>query len=129
MNFEDFAADTGNTVVLKASEPELQGTIRFLISTQILADRLGIRNPVHESVKSREAEREKIVAACQRAFKREASTRMTLTDAEFEDSVQESPPQPPSDVGKEPEVSVSGRCLDVGQRANEQTAFGGIQAG
>jgi hypothetical protein len=38
MNFEDFAADT---VVLKASEPDLQGTIKFIISTQILADHLG----------------------------------------------------------------------------------------
>jgi hypothetical protein len=39
MNFEDFAADT---VVLKASEPDLQGTIKFIISTQILADHLGL---------------------------------------------------------------------------------------
>jgi hypothetical protein len=98
MNFEDFAADTDNTVVLKASEPELQGTLKFLIGSQILADHLGVNNPVHvdESVKACEAQREKIVAACQRAFKRETSTQVRLTAADFADDAE--PPQPPTDV-------------------------------
>jgi hypothetical protein len=97
MNFEDFAADTDSTVVLKASEPELEGTMRFIISTQILADRLGVDNPVQveERVESCKAQREKIVAACQQAFRREPSHRVTLTDADFEEV---SPPQPRSDV-------------------------------
>jgi hypothetical protein len=100
MNFEDFAADTDSTVVFKASEPDLQGTIKFIISTQILADHLGVRNPVHigNSIENCEAQRDKIVAACQQAFKRELSTRVTLTAADFESSGPESPPQPPSDV-------------------------------
>jgi hypothetical protein len=97
MNFGDFAADTDSAVVLKASEPELQGTIKFIISTQIFANRLGVKNSAHveESVESCKAQREKIVAACQQAFRREPSHRVTLTDADFEEV---SPPQPPSDV-------------------------------
>jgi hypothetical protein len=96
MNFEDFVADTDNTVVLKASEPDLQGTIRFRISSTILVDHLGAGNPVHsdENVKSCEAQREKIEAACLSAFKRAQSAHVILTAADFE------PPQPPSDVDK-----------------------------
>jgi hypothetical protein len=97
MDFGDFAADTDNTVVLKASVLDLQGTVQFRVGSQILVDHLGVRNPVHhdENAQSCEAQREKIEAASRRAFKRAPSTRVTLIAEDFE---AESPPQPPSDV-------------------------------
>jgi hypothetical protein len=100
MIFEGFSADTDNTVVLKASEPDLQGTVQFRISSQILVDLLRVINPVRaeESAQTCETQRDKIVAACQRAFHRHPSTRVTLTNADFEDNAQLSPPQPPTDV-------------------------------
>jgi hypothetical protein len=124
MNFEDFEPGDDATVVLKASEPDLNGTLRFLIGGQILTDRLGVTNPANanETVEVCEAQREQIVAACLRAFKRQPSNRVTLTYADFADedaqelpahpptdvdeerrgdSAEKSPPQPPSDVGKE----------------------------
>jgi hypothetical protein len=100
MIFEGFSADTDNAVVLKASEPDLQGTVQFRISNRILFDHLGVINPAHaeESAQTCETQRDKIVAACRRAFQRHPSTRVTLTDADFEDYAQVSPPQPPTDV-------------------------------
>jgi hypothetical protein len=97
MNFEDFAGDTDNTIVLKASVPDLEGTVQFRISSQILVDHLAVKNPVRadENVEHCEGQREKIEAAGRRAFKRAPSIRVTLTDADFSE---ESPPQPPTDV-------------------------------
>jgi hypothetical protein len=99
MIFESFSAETGNAVVLKAFRPDLQGSVQFRIGSQILVDHLGANKPAQteESAQSCETQRDKIVAACQRAFQRHPSTRVTLTDADFENA-QISPPQPPTDV-------------------------------
>jgi hypothetical protein len=101
MKFEDFAAKTGigNTIVLWADESPSR-RVRFSIGRSILIEQLGVRNPVRvdESIKRCEEQREMIEAACLRAFKRQPADFVTLMAADFENSAQGSPPQPPTDV-------------------------------
>ena len=84
MDFEQFSADT--IIILTADDPQ-SGRIKFSLNSEILAEQIGVKSPVRlkEGIKSCEAQREKIEAACGRAYERQPSTRVTLTDADFED--------------------------------------------
>jgi hypothetical protein len=86
MKFEDFAAETGidNTIIIWANESPLR-RVRFAIGASILTDQLGVGNPVHveQSIERCRAQREKIEAACRRAFKREPSDRVFLREIDF----------------------------------------------
>jgi hypothetical protein len=103
MKFADsFVAKTGMgspTVILWADKSPSE-RVRFSIGASMLTEQLGVGNPVSDQsvIKSCEAQRDKIEAACLRAFHRDPSIPVTLTDADFEDAAQVSPPQPPSDV-------------------------------
>jgi hypothetical protein len=99
MKFEDFRADIDNTIIVWANEAPLR-RLRFSIGASILTRRLGISNPVHveQNIERCRAQRPKIIAACERAYKRDPAIEVTLTPEDFEDSAQESPPQPPTDV-------------------------------
>ena len=94
MKFEDFKATTGpdNTIILWADAPSRR--VRFLIGTSILTERLGVGNPVHTdvSIKRCEAQREKIEAACRRAFKRQPAEFVSLTAVDF--AAEPTPPAP-----------------------------------
>jgi hypothetical protein len=94
MKFEDFKATTGtdNTIILWADAPARR--VRFLIGTSILAEQLGVKNPVHvdASIKRCEAQREKIEAACRRAFKRQPADFVSLTAVDF--VAEPTPPSP-----------------------------------
>ena len=88
MKFDhDFAADTNNTIVIWADNSPVSGRIKFLVSGQIQTDHLGITNPVHtdDNIERCEERRDEIEAACRRAFKRDPSDRVSLTDADFVD--------------------------------------------
>ena len=100
MKFDDsFVAKTGlglPTVILWADDLPTR-RVRFSIGSTVLTDRLGIESPVKDQavLKDCEAQRQRIEAACERAYQREPVDRVTLTEADFED---ETPPQPPTDV-------------------------------
>ena len=93
MKFEDFKATTGpdNTIILWADAPSRR--VRFLIGTSIY-QQLGVGNPVHTdvSIKRCEAQREKIEAACRRAFKRQPAEFVSLTAVDF--AAEPTPPAP-----------------------------------
>jgi hypothetical protein len=90
MKFADsFVAKTGlglPTVTIWADESPSR-RVRFSIGASILTDQLGVENPVKDQVviKLCEAQRDKIEAACRRAFQRDPSDRVTVTDADFEE--------------------------------------------
>jgi hypothetical protein len=83
MKFADsFVAKTGlglPTVTIWADESPTR-RVRFSIGASILTDRLGVENPVKDQtvIKLCEAQRQKIEAACERAFQREPSERVVL---------------------------------------------------
>jgi hypothetical protein len=97
MKFDDsLVAKTGlgpPTVILWADESPSR-RVRFSIGASILVDQLGVENPVKDQalIKLCDAQRDKIEAACERAFARDPSDRVALMEADF------APPQPPSDV-------------------------------
>jgi hypothetical protein len=75
MKFDDhFKAAPGveNDIFIWSDDPKL-GRIKFLISSQIQFDCLDIKHPVlaDDSEKSCDAQREKIIAACERAYERD----------------------------------------------------------
>jgi hypothetical protein len=59
--------------------------VRFSIGSSILIDELGAENPVKDLavIKLCEAQREKIEAACERAFARDLSDLVALREADF----------------------------------------------
>jgi hypothetical protein len=83
MKFEHFAANTDNTIIIWADESPSR-RVRFTIGTSILTE-LGVGNPVHheQSIKRCEEQREKIEAACRRAFERKPADRVSLTEIDF----------------------------------------------
>jgi hypothetical protein len=87
---DDFAAKIGigNTIILWADESPSR-RVRFSIGQSILIEQLGVRNPVRvdESIRRCEAQREKIEAACHRAFKREPADFVSLAAADFADGL------------------------------------------
>jgi hypothetical protein len=97
MKFDDtFIAKTGlgiPTVMIWADESPTR-RVRFSIGGSVLTDQLGVESPVKDLavLKLCEAQRQKIEAVCERAFQRDPSDRVTVSDADFE------PPQPPTDV-------------------------------
>jgi hypothetical protein len=100
MKFADtFVVKTGlglPTVTIWADESPSR-RVRFSIGASILADQLGVENPVKDQavIKLCEEQRQKIEAACERAVQRDPSDRVSLADIDFE---KDTPPQPPSDV-------------------------------
>jgi hypothetical protein len=88
MKFEDFAAETGidNTIILWANEPPLR-RVRFSIGALVLTDQIGVENPVHHnaSIERCRAQRDKIEAACRRAFEKQPTDVVSLVDADFEE--------------------------------------------
>jgi hypothetical protein len=90
MKFADsFVAKTGlglPTVIIWADESPSR-RVRFSIVASILTDQLGVENPVKDQavIKSCEAQRDKIEAACRRAFKRHPADDVSLTAADFEE--------------------------------------------
>jgi hypothetical protein len=84
MKFEEFKAAIDYSVIIWADDTP-SGRTRFLIDRQILTGKLGIKDPVHddENVRLCESQREKIEDACERAYERQPSDRVTLTDIDF----------------------------------------------
>jgi hypothetical protein len=85
---DDFRAEPGveNTIFIRAGDSS-SGRIKFLISRQIQINRLRVKNPVNAaaSIKTCDERRDEIKAACRRAFKRDLSDCVSLTDADFVD--------------------------------------------
>jgi hypothetical protein len=85
---EPFRAEPGteNNIFIWADDPP-RPRVKFLISRHIQIERLGVKNPVntHASTETCQEQRKKITDACRRAFKRDPSGSVSLTDADFED--------------------------------------------
>jgi hypothetical protein len=98
MQFSTFIVKDG-TATLLAEDPQL-GRVRFEISKSILAARLGVEFPSPDPalLKSCEEQRQRIEIACERAFQRETSERVSLMGGDFNDTSLDSPPQQPTDV-------------------------------
>jgi hypothetical protein len=98
MQFGNFIIKDG-TAILLAEDPQL-GRVRFEISQSILATRLGVAFPSPDPalLKSCDDQRQRIESACERAFQREPSERVSMMAADFNDTTVEPPPQPPTDV-------------------------------
>jgi hypothetical protein len=90
MKFADsFVAKTGlglPTVIIWADESPTR-RVRFSIGASILTEQLGVESPVKDQavLKRCEEEREKIEAACRRAFERQPADDVSLTDEDFEE--------------------------------------------
>jgi hypothetical protein len=90
MKFADsFVAKTGlglPTVTIWADESPSR-RVRFSIAASILVDQLGVENPVKDQavIKLCEEQRDKIEAACRRAFERQPAGDVSLVDADFEE--------------------------------------------
>jgi hypothetical protein len=103
MKFADnFVAKTGTgspTVAISADDLQL-GRVTFEISESILANRLGVEFPSADQaiLKICHDQRQRIETACERAFQRDPSERVTLMSADFNEPTDQSPPQPPTDV-------------------------------
>jgi hypothetical protein len=102
MRFADIVAKTGEgppTVTLWADDSRL-GRVSFEISQSILSVRLGVEfpSPDQDLLKRCHDQRQKIETACECAFQRDPSERVTLMSADFNDRTDKSPPLPPSDT-------------------------------
>jgi hypothetical protein len=99
MQFSNFIVKNGTATILLAEDPQL-GRVRFEISESILTARLGVEFPSSDQaiIKRCEEERQRIESACERAFQRAPSERVSMMGADFNDTTLESPPQPPTDV-------------------------------
>jgi hypothetical protein len=99
MQFSNFIVKNGTATILLAEDPQL-GRVRFEISESILTARLGVEFPSSDQaiMKRCEEERQRIESACERAFQRAPSERVSMMGADFNDTTLESPPQPPTDV-------------------------------
>ena len=98
MQFGNFIVKDG-TAILLAEAPQ-SGRVRFEISKSILAAQLGVEFPTPDPalLKRCEEQRQRIESACERAFQREPSERVSMMGADFNDTTLDSPPQPPTDV-------------------------------